>query len=166
MTDIARLRELANGPDGLLPCPFCGKPPQWETAKWGQTFSVACRNHECFGPSTPYYGNKPDAIAAWNRRVVLDELDASKARIAEVKPLEWGAPYTDPSGYLSVRSNHTLVGVYDVYSLKTDSKFRLEQGGKSFGSFDTIDAAKAAAQADYNARILSALAPPPHGDAK
>jgi hypothetical protein len=93
-------------------------------------------------------------------QAALDELDASKARIAEVRPLEWRP--------------------HEVY--KRDAVAEAPTGGRYYASENgvwsrshrrsgfvvgtTLDEAKAAAQADYTARILSALAPPPHGDAK
>lgn len=58
----------------LLPCPFCGAVPKWEendavdARSWGPEYRIACRNAACFGPVTSNYGNRPDAIAAWNRR--------------------------------------------------------------------------------------------------
>lgn len=50
----------------LKPCPFCGVTP---VADGGDGLHwITCRNPDCFGPTTPLYGNAEDTAAAWNRR--------------------------------------------------------------------------------------------------
>jgi hypothetical protein len=82
-----------------------------------------------------------------------------------VKPLEWGADYTDHSGYRSSAAR-SIVGSYEIYHLKADGGIKVEHGGVGLGTAETWDAAKAAAQADYSARILSALSHTEQGETK
>jgi hypothetical protein len=96
-----------------------------------------------------------------SRISLLDELDASKARIGEVKPLVWEAQRIDKTFWIGVAP---LSGEYRVKHIEDD--WELVRGIINIGAYPTCDEAKAAAQADYTARILSALAPSPHGDAK
>jgi hypothetical protein len=87
-----------------LPCPHCGKSDRLtlrqymadddggEPFPWG--FNVLCNamgfesdpRRGC-GASGAWGETEAEAIAAWNRRVVLDELDASKARTLDVDAL-------------------------------------------------------------------------------
>lgn len=55
------------------PCPFCGSVPVVETHPvhegWSQTGRrIVCRNKDCFGPATGWYGDDEAMFAAWNRR--------------------------------------------------------------------------------------------------
>jgi Lar family restriction alleviation protein len=78
MTDTAR----------LSPCPHCGNAPQPVPQNtsvplaFGYTQFIWCEHCNARGPERD---TAEEAIAAWNRRPLLDELDASKARIAEVE---------------------------------------------------------------------------------
>jgi hypothetical protein len=74
----------------ILNCPFCGNAGRISYSDRGETFSVRCVSWgapatACKG-SGPYAYSEADAIAAWNRRALLDELDASKARAMTPKP--------------------------------------------------------------------------------
>lgn len=191
--------------EDLLPCPFCGGAPKVETAKWGTTFSIACRNTKCFGPSTPYYGNESDAIAAWNRRstiggepvawmvrgthehgtktythgtergasavaddwrnagwsVSIAPLFAhpapSTGEVVKVKPLKW--PETITRGH-RIKSMGGLVQYTIAHygSTGLPALFRWAGPGDSWSeALRTYEEAQAAAQADYEARIRSAL---------
>jgi Lar family restriction alleviation protein len=62
----------------LLPCPFCGGV-EHEIGYDSAGFDVQCHSWTCRA-KTGSHTTEAEAIAAWNRRVVLDELDASKAR--------------------------------------------------------------------------------------
>lgn len=116
-----------------------------------------------------------DALnSAWNRRADLAAIQPAQVR---VKPLVWGgvtdwrectkfeaaalggkyfvADLDKDSGIYSAGID--LGGLAFVMLLEPDEKF----GGKKPRSFPTIEAAKAAAQADYEARILAALEPQP-----
>jgi hypothetical protein len=103
-----------------------------------------------------------DAIAQGSALSLLDELDASKARIAEVKPLKWKRYEKDVKQFA-----HTDTGVmfclyldYDLWHLER------RDGGVTHSVWDTEDEAKEFAQTKWSELVLSALAPPPHGDAK
>ena len=75
-----------------------------------------------------------------------------------VKPLEWGRDadvgcfYAGPS-WLE----------YEIYE-ETDGTCNLQFPGATVGRYHTLEAAKAAAQADFEARIMSALAALPAPD--
>jgi hypothetical protein len=104
----------------------------------------------------------------WEGRAETAEaaLAASAARIAEikaevkrlsagpkVKPLEWSPGHSAKSP----------CGAY--YIIPVDERFAVSLnamsiGAEHIGRFATIEAAKAAAQADYEARVLSALVQP------
>ena len=80
-----------------------------------------------------------------------------------VKPLEWSEPHastTFPTWYAnlaSIRLGYSIktgeMLVRGKYALFVD----LGSGSRWVSGYDTLDEAKAAAQADYEARILSAL---------
>lgn len=74
-----------------------------------------------------------------------------------VKPLEWGPGYTSGSETFYAK---TILGMWSVWEIG-NGYFRgpTDHGGTPVPG--GIEAAKAAAQADYEARILSALAHPP-----
>ena len=85
---------------------------------------------------------------------------ASMGRVT-VKALEWSSepPY-------SVARVPRLWLFYSTEAVWDDRKFCYAElsGGLASGRFETVAAAKAAAQADYEARILAALdSPPDHG---
>lgn len=75
-----------------------------------------------------------------------------------VKPLEWRDDGTN--GH---ETDHAF-GFYEVYPSPEGDM--LSRDGVDSGVFPTIEAAKAAAQADYDARIRSALTVMPHDPAK
>ncbi|WP_323009505.1 hypothetical protein [Paracoccus sp. (in: a-proteobacteria)] len=74
------------------------------------------------------------------------------ADLVAVKPLEWKGP--DLEG--DYMADHPF-GWYETYHL--DTCILLSKDGVDSGTFETLDAAKAAAEADYKARILSRLSP-------
>jgi hypothetical protein len=78
----------------------------------------------------------------------------------KVKPLEWVAADEDEEDYVSAFSE---IGAYSIERLSAGSwelTAELPSGGEC-SWYVTIEAAKAAAQADYERRILSALEPSP-----
>ena len=98
-----------------------------------------------------------------------DELQAAiaAAMMMAVKPLEWsnalGYSYTACAGQYfyewfseSKPTDKQLI----VSGCKYDNHGTLEKDTVVLGYYPTLDAAKAAAQADYQARILSALSIP------
>lgn len=137
--------------ESLKPCPFCGgkadtmmyhTPPRWSVG--------------CIGCAAQFVGpeTEEEAIAAWNRRPST----ADRGGDVEVKALEWE----------SIDSSCMWANVREFWlqyriTLRADGmkvlrrewmSNRTEEGG----IFNEWDAAKAAAQADYTARIRSALA--------
>lgn len=129
----------------LKPCPFCGgkavQRKSYDNDGFGAYFSYACK--ECGASSGERYATETCGIFfeslrdAWNTRSDL---------AVEVKPLEW-----------DINRSTEQVGATGLFGEVYVTRF----GGKWFHNGecfdDDIDAAKAAAQADYNARILSAL---------
>ena len=90
-----------------------------------------------------------EAIAAWNRRA-----DTRPAPVS-VRPLVWEA---HPAGVMASD------GFGSGYLIDTRGKWRpfaIKWAGSLLPSHDTLDEYKVAAQADYKARILSALQPAP-----
>jgi hypothetical protein len=162
----------------LLNCPFCGGEMQLRYALWPSEGDRDAVIHNVpGGTSCPIEGafsidtfdNGVSVAEAWNRRPLLDELDASKARIAEVRPLEWdGEQAASPFGTYEISIWNTA---RDEWKWRAPDKLRdvWTAAGQVNGAWRqslTKEEAKAAAQADYAARILSALTPPPRGDAK
>ena len=87
-------------------------------------------------------------------------LSAPKAEAVTVKPLEWGeTSYGNPEVTTIVgvyRINESMAGGWSVVAGKLILK---TSDGRV--NFPTKDAAKAAAQADYEARVLSAIGTSP-----
>lgn len=82
-------------------------------------------------------------------------VDIDISKIVQVPELEWieGAYYA--------LSEDTLVGRYEVEQLASDSEWFLSRGLWRGGVYPSLDAAKAAAQADYTALRLAGLTPTP-----
>jgi len=78
----------------------------------------------------------------------------------KVKPLEWEAADEDEEDYVFAFSE---IGAYSIERLSAGSwELTAERpSGGECSWYVTIEAAKAAAQADYESRILSALEPSP-----
>ena len=81
------------------------------------------------------------------------ELDAARGR---VKPLVWREP-ADGRGLIAT----TVVGQYAVFDEGSPRWAFSVRGGYTYHPVKDMEAAKSAAQADYTARILSALEPDP-----
>lgn len=79
----------------------------------------------------------------------LERLAALPAVMVKVRPLVWRDDGTN--GH---EADHAF-GFYEVYP--SPEGHMLSRDGVDSGVFPTLDAAKAAAQADYEARILAAL---------
>lgn len=154
---------LIDKAEALLPCPFC---PEGKTVstyfdheqgdKWGYASCDACGAR---GPEVRTNYDRDDnalwraeAIAAWNRRVALP------VRGVGVKPLVW-RQYCSNAGnssapafggeYICERAGE--YGHYGVW-------FPCDGPSAEPRSYHAeLHAAKAAAQADYEARILAAL---------
>lgn len=132
----------------LKPCPFCGAvDPEWLASH------VVC---DC-GATGPrqdvdreYQADAMRALTDWNRRADLAAVQPAQVR---VKPLVWRDDGTN--GH---ETDHAF-GFYEVYPSPEGDM--LSRDGVDSGVFPTLEAAKAAAQTDYEARILAALEPQP-----
>ena len=130
----------------LKPCPFCGgRAKTVPRRNWG--YRVECQYCDL---AMPCY--RPDfnfAIADWNTRTP-----------PQVKPLVWVETRHKSPDQLGCRSSATGIN-YVIISALMRGNCILSSGSSVYIGpfhFDTIDAAKAAAQADYTRRILDALA--------
>ena len=143
----------------LKPCPFCGEdmPPHDDTS-WVRCFGC--------GVETGWQPTPEEAIAAWNRRADLAAVPAQ----GRVKPLVW-----DRDGrrlHLDETMQMSLGYDWDGYTLMRQEAYGLgcsyiiwpdHIGAKTWNIYGVADglyvqdiageeAAKAAAQADYEAR--------------
>jgi len=93
-------------------------------------------------------------------------IDAAEARAVGAKPLVWDAPdQWENSGSIypdGTRCDYravTGIGTYFVFFDPITEQYRAAYDRKEVGEWGSLVSAKAAAQADYTARILSALHP-------
>ena len=151
----------------LKPCPFCGGEMQIREALWpseGDTDGIihaapsACPLPE-FNTGTA--DNCATVAAAWNLRS-LPHLSQGAVR---VKPLEW----VDLGDGKAFRAFLPVIGGIRIEPYGACGWWEVlwsmpGQCDKLIPDvFDTADEAKAAAQADYERRVLSALSPAPVG---
>nr|DAH75525.1 MAG TPA: Protein of unknown function (DUF551) [Caudoviricetes sp.] len=78
-----------------------------------------------------------------------------------VKPLEWSEKSIPLMRYYS-ECDDDGEWRYSVFGSKTSGPYTLKRYGTHCGEYPNIEAAKAAAQSDYEARILSALCAQPN----
>ena len=139
---------MTDAPD-LLPCPFCGGAAELQKGLVAfDDYEIHCGGCGMAGPSfgamdvTP--SAKAESIAAWNTRAT-----------PRVKPLVWeelgGGFWRAP---LPLFGN-VRVDNYGAYEVTWSIRGFCDTFTP--GQFPTDDAAKAAAQADFTARILAAL---------
>lgn len=130
----------------LKPCPFCGGEARLNDyqAQFGD-LNEKYRNPICkdCGCNLGYFPTADRASKVWNTRAAMTA--------PQVKPLVW-----------IECSDGTHHDEHCQYELEIDGLFlrvtRGVTGGTSYvANADTLEAAKAAAQADYEARIRSAL---------
>ena len=148
--------------DGLLPCPFCGAHLQRQQTSSGHWHEHMGEVEDCYAAGSIVFDEN---IAAWNRRASSPPVGGSGEVV--VKALDWGeTSYGRPEA-------STVVGVYRIYE-SVSGGWSASRGGLHADvlkdkdgrkNFATLDAAKAAAQADYETRIRSALAAPVPDDA-
>jgi hypothetical protein len=159
VTDTARLRELAGKLVAWLQ--KRGQPDSGMRYE-GQSYDLA--TGRTIASRVELHGTDADFIAKHfhgqgARELstailsLLDELDASKARIAEVKPLEWGGNGID------VFYTTSVLGTYTVkHDGDEPEEWSYNLGNRMLGSARDESEAKAAAQEHHDKRILSALA--------
>lgn len=146
----------------LLPCPFCGGRAEIVGHYGIAPYHVRCMGQRlgCIAQG-PSRSNQASAAAAWNTRPVPAPVG--------VKDLEWDEP-----------SGHGATPYYWAVGARTRAKsYRIDWEGyglghtdhagpymlMDIGKFPSIEAAKAAAQADYRQIILSALTSPQTSEA-
>ena len=100
-----------------------------------------------------------DAMGFWQEHKSADLVQYRRADLPpKVKPLEW----VQHPAYQIWRCD-TMIGGYKVFAergVTWDYDSATSRDDKTSRIADTIEAAKAAAQADYEARILAALVQP------
>jgi hypothetical protein len=119
------------------------------------------------GDMTGARGNRPENIynVATDAKAEITKLRAELAacraereKAVAVKPLVWGATR---SGYVWVAL--AAVGRYFIEERHSDFRWNVENWPGQWTS-NTLDEAKSAAQADYEARIRAALSQPSEPD--
>jgi hypothetical protein len=153
----------------LDPCKHCGGDAMWNpkeiaTGKYDDDFGfIDCT---VCGVRTEGRTTRAVAIAAWNRRAYLDRSSSNETVAVKVKQLEW----IKRSGPDGIWDAYTPLGPYrldDAFQMQHSGglKLILPQWRSPFHSAGeqctSLDAGKAAAQADYATRIRSALEPSP-----
>ncbi len=106
----------------------------------------------------------PEAIELANlvRAHLEDEAGVGESAGAKVKPLEWVDRHDNPTRPNDLIAS-SIVGQYQIRPSADGVYFRLFIPGRPYNDaevFNAVPLAKAAAQADYEARILSALVSP------
>ena len=135
----------------LKPCPFCGGTDIWPTPH-RNPFGLVCGGCGSEGPPESYV-DPDEAITAWNTRTP-----------PQVKPLVWSDECRKNSFPDRWQAEMPCgAGDYTVAGSTRKNEWRWYRNGRDVvGFYDqeptTIEAAKAAAQADYTRRILDALA--------
>jgi len=130
----------------LKPCPFCGDPMKHEHDAVGHIQQGDC----VIGVNA--WGGK-NAVERWNRRAALAAALAAAPK-PRVKALAW---LKHPSA-VAWRAE-TLLGTYQVWAVSATTTWLFDGfGGEKIDCQEkNIETAKAASQADYERRVLSAL---------
>jgi hypothetical protein len=84
-------------------------------------------------------------------KIIARAIMAERDRPVQIKPLEW---FTFDNGECTTAS---VVGKYDINLLGGLSYIYFNRAKTPLAKFDTVKEAKAAAQADYEKRVRSAL---------
>lgn len=129
--------------DELKPCPFCG----------GENICHSSWDIRCYDCKATMPGEPDKAASRWNGRALTAALEAEQPVAVAIKPLEWREEPVPPTGEALAYSS---VGLYCIPlgSARLPLKFRDKV---ILGVFDTLEAAKATAQQDYETRIKSAI---------
>lgn len=99
-----------------------------------------------------------DEAAALIRTLDAELAALREARGVRVKPLVWVVGSNEVHAFAR---SETDLGLYQILSVPTDSDHRLLLPNGDYKHFASYTSAKAAAQADYERRILAALEPAP-----
>lgn len=152
--------------DELKPCPFCGGKPSIRTflteSLWSHdqvTYTaVGCGECEIEFSSEPGY--EIESPEAWNRRAALFAVLSEQALPVRVEALKWDEFSTTARRHFQ---SNTILGQFQVSYLGEFECWQLYSPQKSdswkenFSRHASPEAAKAAAQSDYETRIRSAL---------
>lgn len=157
MTDKAGYPQAAFGGDTIRTVTLTPQEQAAYASGWNLAIEAAAKDSE----ATLAYGTK-HAIPSCIRALSMP----APAQAWRVKPLEW----EDFEGW-GAKAKAMLLTSY-IISKWSDGRFEVTVSAPGYGTgFDgerfhpTIGAAKAAAQADYAARILAALIPDTEGGA-
>lgn len=55
-------------PAALLPCPFCGEPPEIDNQRGKDSYRILCENRKCWMVAQTFWGSQADVSEAWNQR--------------------------------------------------------------------------------------------------
>jgi len=136
------------GENELLPCPFCGHKPL-SIDKWiGKVlgWQIFCQHEDCFAVVGVEELSEAEAIVAWNRR-------SAGLGTVSVKPLSW---FKDASYNLTASCAFGSYHIERPYEA-SGHPIRLYHNRDPLGEYATVEAAKAAAQSDFETRVKSCL---------
>ena len=146
--------------EALEPCPFCGSKMVAQGATAQKTISVWCMKCGTRGPDVPF----PDFCEPvaqielchqrWNTRA-----SAAPGEPCAVKPLEWRdhRPDSFPEPAWSAQTPFGFYNIEEVSASDSPAYVVRLHAHHFVADKDGLDEAKAAAQADYEQRIKSAL---------
>lgn len=144
----------------LLPCPFCGNALYIKKGKFNP--AAYCKTESCYGAKMPVVNlDVGDDVAAWNRRA---SSEAPSGAEPVVKRLEWEEPSSRNNQCWTAESplgTYSVVNEDGWYAVRDDvpRDFWFEWTWRDM-SRDNLLTAQAACQADFEARIRSALRTP------
>lgn len=131
--------------DELKPCPFCGGT-QLEVSE-----TVTCSRCWATGPDPL---NPNDFEGGWEKRAALSAALSEQDRPVRVKALEWSLIYSSDDE--TAWSAMAIGGVYTVRQL-TNTGGAWLHCVRTEKRYPSVEAAKAAAQQDFETRIRSAI---------
>lgn len=149
-----------NETNELLPCPFCGGPAEIVHIDDGENAGGSCVCcTSCLASGNVEFEFKENFVSNWNRRASPEPASIAGAGGVTVKPLEW--TWRDDQS----RRGFEAASLFGDYFVSVSKVAILGIGwrapyGNHFAS-PSVESAKAAAQADYEQRIRSALLPAP-----
>lgn len=114
-----------------------------------------------YGPRCPDFDAECACCLAWERYDALSAQDAGAIAGVRVKALEWSEPLppNENCSYDHASANGMWKYLIEWQSWKDYKYYVIYRDEGFIGVEDTLEAAKAAAQIDYERRILSALEP-------
>lgn len=155
----------------LLPCPFCAGKNLFVTTNQSGGFCLTCKSCDAVGPPAEY---EPEQMReAWNTRAAIAALESmDKPR---VKPLVWEDHPADDGAVISkavalhgtyfiVDDTDDFTGLY-LHLISHDNAKWWQHVRSTCQTLaekihdEDLGPIKAAAQADYEARILAAIEP-------